>query len=198
MTLICISASNLLSQDLQKPVFMSFVLCHPGLLKAACKLLFANSFLISATNLIMVTLGNGSMRSQVVALNFSIKGQVLLIFNPLTAAAASYLMLLPQASPQETCGLGMSCGFFCLYFGAVSFRSLLKCMCLSSFKVIISIKKLMITIPGLLFPNKDDSSDTSHYVADSKIATFRHVFMLGLDFLAATIHKRETVGNFLL
>lgn len=104
MTLICISASNLLSQDLQKPVFMSFVLCHPGLLKAACKLLFANSFLISATNLIMVTLGNGSMRSQVVALNFSIKGQVLLIFNPLTAAAASYLML-PQLLPKKHAGL---------------------------------------------------------------------------------------------
>lgn len=56
----------------------------------------------------------------------------------------------------------------------------------------------MITIPGLLFPNKDDSSDINHYVADCKIATFRHVFILGLDFLAATIYERETVGNFLL
>lgn len=52
----------------------------------------------------MVTLGNGSMRSQVVALNFSIKGQVLLIFNPLTAAAASYLML-PQLLPKKHAGL---------------------------------------------------------------------------------------------
>lgn len=56
----------------------------------------------------------------------------------------------------------------------------------------------MITIPGFLFPNKDDSSDINHYVADCKIATFRHVFILGLDFLAATIYKRKTVRNFLL
>lgn len=56
----------------------------------------------------------------------------------------------------------------------------------------------MITIPGFLFPNKDDSSDKNHYVADCKIATFRHVFILGLDFLAATTYKTKTVGIFLL
>lgn len=56
----------------------------------------------------------------------------------------------------------------------------------------------MITIPGFLFPNKDDSSDINHSVADCKIATFRHVFILGLDFLAARIYKRKTVRNFLL
>lgn len=56
----------------------------------------------------------------------------------------------------------------------------------------------MITIPGFLFPNKDDSSDINHYAADCKIATFRHVFILGLDFLAATIYKRKAVRNFLL
>lgn len=245
---------------------MSFPSCHPASLQAACKLVAGNSFLISAANLIMVTLGNGSTRSQVIALNFSVKGQVPLIFNPLTAAAASHLVL-PRASPPrsrqeladptsarlgfasgiffgkkkrgraasalmwgsadpcrgaglllhracaagETCGkelasqpspvflnLGTSCGSRCQYFGAISFSSLLKCMCFSSFKMIICIKKLMITIPGLLFPNKDDSSDINHYVADCKIATFRHVFILGLDFLAATIYERETVGNFLL
>lgn len=55
----------------------------------------------------------------------------------------------------------------------------------------------MITIPGSLFPNKDDSSDINHYVADCKIATFRHVFILGLDLLAATTYKRKTVGNIL-
>lgn len=249
---------------------VSFPSCHPASLKAACKLVAGNGFLISAANLIMVTLGNGSMRSQVIALNFSIKGQVPLIFNPLTAAAASHLVL-PRVSPPrsrqepadltsarlgfasgiflggkkrgraasappqrlvwgsadpcrgaglpphcayaagETCGeelasqpspvfldLGTSCGFRCQYFGAISFSSLLKCMCFSSFKMIICIKKLMITIPGLLFPNKDDSSDINHYVADCKIATFRHIFILGLDFLAGTIYERETVGNFLL
>lgn len=68
---------------------MSLLSYHPGLLKAACKLVSENSFLISATNLIMVTLGNGSMRSWVIALNFTIKGQVQLIFNPLTVAAAA-------------------------------------------------------------------------------------------------------------
>lgn len=65
-------------------------------MKAACKLVSEKSFLVSATNLIMVTLGNGSMRSWVVALNFNIKGQVELIFNPLTAAAAASSLLNVQ------------------------------------------------------------------------------------------------------
>lgn len=80
---------------------VSFPSCHPASLKAACKLVAGNGFLISAANLIMVTLGNGSMRSQVIALNFSIKGQVPLIFNPLTAAAASHLVL-PRVSPPRS------------------------------------------------------------------------------------------------
>lgn len=71
-------------------------------------------------------------------------------------------------------------------------------MWFSSFEKIVCIKKLMITIPAFLFPNKYDSNDMNHYVADCKIATFRHVFILGLDFLAATIYKRKTVENFLL
>lgn len=73
-----------------------FVLLYQsGLLKAVCKLVSENSFRNSATNLIMVTLGNESMRSWVVDLSLSIKGQVQLIFNPLTAAAASsYLVYL--------------------------------------------------------------------------------------------------------
>lgn len=80
---------------------MSFPSCHPASLQAACKLVAGNSFLISAANLIMVTLGNGSTRSQVIALNFSVKGQVPLIFNPLTAAAASNLVF-PRASPPRS------------------------------------------------------------------------------------------------
>lgn len=61
----------------------------------------------------MVTLGNGSTRSQVVALNFSIKGQVLLIFNPLTAAAASYLVV-PQLLPKKHADLARVVGSACI------------------------------------------------------------------------------------
>lgn len=103
-------------------MLVSFPSCHPASLQAACKLVAGNSFLISAANLIMVTLGNGSTRSQVIALNFSVKGQVPLIFNPLTAAAAaaSHLMLpcmSPPRSRQELANpssarLGFASGIF--------------------------------------------------------------------------------------
>lgn len=83
-------------------MLVSFPSCHPASLQAACKLVAGNSFLISAANLIMVTLGNGSTRSQVIALNFSVKGQVPLIFNPLTAAAAASHLMLPCMSPPRS------------------------------------------------------------------------------------------------
>lgn len=86
-------------------MLVSLLSYHPGLLKAAYKVVSENSFLISATNLIMVTLGNGSMRSQVAALNFRIKGQVQLIF---------FLILGQQ---QQQLPISYNCNFMRVYQG---------------------------------------------------------------------------------
>lgn len=51
----------------------------------------------------------------------------------------------------------------------------------------------MITIPGFLLPNKYDSSDINHCAADCKIATSRHVFILGLDFFGCqNLQERDS------